>query len=80
MKKLVLAVVALCVALNVAWAACRSEARDYEDCLNAYTDGFGYCRVNSKMVSSKEVTAEMVNRARLKLDACIAGQIGRYGY
>lgn len=75
MKKLVLGVVALCVALNSAWASCGWETSNYESCIKAYMDGIGHCTVDFKTAFKKEVTAEMVNRARLRLGACLAGQI-----
>ena len=73
MKKLVLGVVALCAAMSSVWAACNLEAANYEECINAYMDGWGYCTVDYKNFRAKEVTAEIVNRARLRLDACLAG-------
>lgn len=77
MKKLV-----LCCLLAVgAWASCKSEAREYEQCIEAYTKGYGYCKNidGYGFVQGRNVTAEMVNRARLELDACIARQMSR-GY
>ena len=61
MKKLVLGVVALCVAMSSAQAVCDWEANKYEKCAKDYAKSGGDCRTERDVLAAKA-----------RLEACLA--------